>query len=201
MLLLPITVFAGDLGVSGKTFPIAEPDLIVAMRLRMIALQKAGYFKQFNEALENQARHYASRPTPVVGLTKTKKTKAKTKRFWFFDPTIAMLQNIYSPDGHLLVKAGTHYNPLATINLNETLIFYDADDEEQKTWAKKMDAEMKGKSKLILVNGSVFTEESRFNKLVYFDQMGRLVSRFHIQHVPALVQQAGLRLKIEEVVP
>lgn len=196
MMIFPITVFAHDLGVIGKTFQIAEPDMIVAMKLRMISLEKTGYFKQLQVALEKQSAHYAARPLSVTGLTKT-----VIEKFWFYDPTILMSQNIYSPDGHLLVKAGTRYNPLTKINLDETLIFYDADDKDQKTWATKIDATFKGKNKLILVNGSVFDEEKRVHKLIYFDQMGRLVSRFHIQHVPAMVYQEGLRLKIEEVVP
>lgn len=196
LMCLPLVGLADEINVRGKTFPIVEPDLILVMKSRMIALEKSGYFRQLGQALENQAGHYAARPTPVAGLTKT-----ITNKVWFYDPTIIMSQNIISPSGEWLVKAGTRYNPLEKMNLGETLIFYNADDPDQRRWINKKNNEIKGEVKNILVNGSVFDEEKRLNQRVYFDQWGRLISRFHIQHVPALVHQMGARLEIEEVVP
>ncbi|MBK8324891.1 MAG: hypothetical protein IPL06_20020 [Betaproteobacteria bacterium] len=39
----------------------------------------------------------------------------------------------------------------------------------------------------------------RWKRPVFFDQGGALVARLGIRHVPALVSQDGLRLRVDEV--
>lgn len=45
----------------------------------------------------------------------------------------------------------------------------------------------------------MLSEEKRFGKPVYFDQNGRLTTRFQIKHVPAMISQEGLKLIIREI--
>ncbi len=194
LLVLPLTVLAHNFGQRGATFPIIEPDLLRALQVHANTLKRSGYFSKLQTALRNQAISEADRPEPVSGITST--YEAKT---WLYDPSIIMPQNIYSPNGVLIVKAGQTYNPLQTVTFDEVLLFYNADDPNQVAWARTEDQEYKNHDKLILVNGSVQAQRQLFQKPIYFDQQGRLTIRFHIQHVPAMVQQRGLRLKISEV--
>lgn len=196
ILSLPLSVSANDLGLFGKAFPILEPDFLKVLQTRVSKLSRTGYFYQLQNAMKIQASRIANRPPPVIGISTTEVPKT-----WDYDPSITMSQDIKAPDGRLIVKAGTRYNPLSQIQLDETLIFYNADDKEQVRWAEKLDKQLKGQDKLILVNGSILSQEKLFNKPVYFDQFGRLTTRFNIKHVPATVKQDGLRLKVSEVLP
>lgn len=87
------------------------------------------------------------------------------------------------------------------MSLSKALIFYDGDDENQVHWVLERDNKLKGHDKLILVNGSVLSQEKIFKKSIYFDQAGKLTSRFEIKHVPALVKQEGTKLNIMEAIP
>ena len=49
------------------------------------------------------------------------------------------------------------------------------------------------------MNGSVLDAEKQMQQPIYFDQAGKLTTRFGITHVPAVVMQEGLYLKITEV--
>ena len=57
---------------------------------------------------------------------------------------------------------------------------------------------------MILVGGSVFKLQELLGQehadKVYFDQAGELTTKFGIKASPAIVEQEGLRLKIEEIV-
>lgn len=187
---------AHDFGKQGVTFSILEPDLLIVFKTRVLQLQRTDYFKKLEFAYQNQVRKEINRPAPVTGIITTVNPKS-----WFYDPSIIMPQNIYSPNGKLIVKAGEKYNPLQTIKLDEVLLFYNADDLNQVKWAKCENRKFKGKDKLILVNGSVLIQRSEFKKPIYFDQLGILTTRFHIQQVPAIVKQVGLKLKVSEVLP
>jgi conjugal transfer pilus assembly protein TraW len=61
------------------------------------------------------------------------------------------------------------------------------------------DKKLKGRDKLILINGSVLDQEKHFKKPIYFDQAGKLTSRFGITHVPAIITQEGMKLIVTEV--
>lgn len=79
--------------------------------------------------------------------------------------------------------------------------FFDADDVAEVKWVIALDKKLKGQDKLILVKGSLLTQEKIFTKPIYFDQAGHLTTHFGITRVPALVQQHGLQLKISEIAP
>ena len=194
--LLPSITGAHDFGKQGVMVPILELNLLAVLKTRISELQQTGYFKKLAFAYQNQMRKEMDRPGSVTDITTTVNPKS-----WFYDPSILMPQNLYSPFGTLIVKAGEKYNPLQTIHLGEVLLFYNADDLNQVKWAKQEEGQFKGRDKLILVNGSVLTQRSEFKKPIYFDQLGLLTTRFHIQHVPAIVKQVGLRLKVSEVLP
>ena len=118
---------------------------------------------------------------------------------------------------NVIIRSGTKVNPLDTIPLSSNLLFFDGEDKEQITWIKaqierKTEREKRTKKtkdmkrakrrkeiKLILVNGSIKSQSEIFNRPIYFDQGGRLIARFGIEHVPARVSQKGNVLLVEEL--
>ena len=81
--------------------------------------------------------------------------------------------------------------------LSHNLLFFDGDDEDQKNFAKKK--LQQGPLKLILTKGAPLALLEELKIPVYFDQQGVLTKKLGIKHVPTLVSQEELRLRIEEI--
>lgn len=181
--------YAKNLGAFGEVYPVAEPDL-----LQVIQTNVAAHADVFQKEL-NEEMHQAMDRPQAVGLSRSQQS-----RIWFFDPSTTLPFDVKDETGRVILSASQAMNPLDVYSLNETLIFYDADDPDQVRWVQQVNQTLKN-CKLILVNGSVTNQIQLFHKPVYFDQKGRLSARFQLQHVPAMVMQDGKRLKIIEVVP
>ncbi|HJD56490.1 MAG TPA: conjugal transfer protein, partial [Rickettsia endosymbiont of Pyrocoelia pectoralis] len=128
------------------------------------------------------------RPKPVDGISRTVEP-----RIFYFDPTYTQSKDIKDAEGNILVPAGTTVNPLEELNWGEPLIFINGEDREQIDWAVKQ------QGKIILVEGSVLELSDQISRSVYFDQGGSLTNKFGIKQTPAIVDQEGSRLKIEEI--
>ena len=181
-----------SLGVVGDTYDIAEEDLLSFIERRLIAMKKTGEWQRIYKDIQSQVSEHIDRPR-ALSLSRTMKPRS-----WTYDPSIIVPYDLADEDGHVFAKAGTKINPLTLITLHSALAFYDADDAKEVKWAKKMNKIYAGKIKFILVNGSLSSQEKLLGTSIYFDQAGKLTSRFHIEHVPALVYQEGLHLKVEE---
>lgn len=189
-------LYASDLGVMGETYPIAEMDFLDFIQSRIASLQKNGQWQSLQDRMQKEAVQYRDRPKKAEGITRAMETKS-----WQFDPSIVLDHDVTTPDGKRIAAAGTRVNPLIYVSLSKTLIFYNADDNEQVQWVIAQDKKLKGRDKLILVNGSLLAQEKQSRKPVYFDQAGKLLARFGITHVPAMVTQEGTLLRITEVKP
>lgn len=187
---------AKNLGKIGQVYPIKEMDMVDFIHLRLKQMEQSGELAKINQRMLNQTKQRADRPLPVPDITPTKKY-----RTWLIDPSITFDQDIKDVEGKLIVTAGTVINPLTRIAFKKALIFYDGDHKKQVAWALKKDQALQGNNKMILVNGSVSAQSNILKKRIYFDQHGRLTTKFKIQHTPAIVTQAGLKLKVEELVP
>ncbi len=188
------TIYAYDLGVIGETYPILEMDFLDFIQSCIEEIQKNGQWQALQRHATQAAISYRDRPPQVADITRASVTK-----IWKYDPSITLDHDVISPDGKLIAVKGTRINPLNFIALTKPLIFYNGDDEDQVKWVLEQDRKLNGKDKLILVNGSVLNQEKKFKKPIYFDQSGKLTSRFGITHVPAKVEQDGLVLQISEI--
>ncbi|CAN5420698.1 type-F conjugative transfer system protein TraW [soil metagenome] len=191
---LPIFVLAKDLGVRGQVYPIVETDLLEDIKTHLLIMQKNGELSQITTKLEQKRKLQLDRPKAVPNITRTEQA-----RTWLFDPSIRIKRDITNTEGQVVVMAGSWVNPLNTLFLPYTLIFYNADDPLQVQWAQRRDRELKDQVKLILVGGSVTEQRRLFKKSVFFDQSGLLTTRFQLKHVPAEIQQRGNQLQIQEV--
>jgi len=196
LLLLMNHSFAKDLGTIGNVYPILEPDLLQVIENQLLLMQKSGELDQLTQTFNQTIQQKMDRPTPVEGLRRTHELHT-----WLFDPSIKIPYDLKDRNGNVLLSAGSTINPLNTIRLSEALLFYNADDPDQVSWAIKRDQDLKGNDKLILVGGSIFDQIKRFHRPVYFDQNGKLIAHFQIKQIPAIVTQQNDRLKIEEVLP
>ena len=189
-----VSLSARNLGVVGQTYPIMEQDFLLWIQQRLLSMQSQGQLKTLQQQWIKKAQEQVDRPLPVNNMT-----PATIERQWLWDPSVVLLSDIRDANGKTLIAAGTTVNPLQTVSLKQPLVFYNADDSQQVRWVQKFDALHQKQTKLILVKGSLSTQVSLFQRPIYFDQQGRLVNRFHIQHVPAVAIQEGLKLRIHEI--
>lgn len=187
---VPPLMHAKNFGQHGTIFEITERHLLKIMMAKLHAMQESGEMEQHKQKIITKVTQGIQRPLPVSGLQ-----RAQEQRVSYFDPTLTIQEDILDHHSKVVVAKGTTVNPLDTVSWGKPLVFFDADDPDQLSWAMQyhQDAEF------VLVKGAPLDLQSQLNKVVYFDQSGSLVQKFNIQALPAVVSQDGPRLKIEEV--
>lgn len=184
---------AEDLGTLGPVYPIAEPDLLQVIHANLAKAQADGRLKRLQDEATRRIRARIETPPPLPGLTRT-----RAPRHFRWDPTIAITEAVLDAEGHTVIPAGTHINPLQTVRLSRRLVFLDGRDTAQ---VRAVETHWKRGEKLlpILTAGSPTQLARRWRRLVFFDQGAQLTGRFGITQIPAVVRQDGLRLRIDEV--
>ncbi len=193
LLTLSFNAGAEDLGVHGKLYDIAEPDLLKGINDRLLSMQESGELSALKYQMQEDTKSYVLSPPRVEGIIKTVKPRS-----WTYDPSINVHEDIKDSDGRLIQKAGTRVNPLERIRLSKSLLFIDGSDVEQLQWA--IDIYKKENTKIIFIGGEVIRLMDEHKIRFYFDQKGNLTSKFGIKQVPAIVRQEGNLLRIKEVV-
>jgi len=187
-------VHGQDLGVIGPVYPIAEPSLLAVIQSRLRELAADGGLERLQRESQERIRRQIEEPAPVAGVTRT-----ATARTFHFDPSIEVRDPISDAEGRLIAAPGTRVNPLDVVSLSRPLFFFDARDAQQLERARREFADRRGHLKLILTGGSYLDLMRRWRQPVYYDQQGLLTTRLGIRQVPALVNQDGLRLRVDEL--
>ncbi|WP_218460808.1 type-F conjugative transfer system protein TraW [Rickettsia sp. TH2014] len=177
-----------DYGVKGHVFEIKEESMLSMIKDRLLKAESSGVLKKMQKQFQQKVKARLLRPKPVDGISRTVEP-----RIFHVDPTYTQSKDIKDAEGNILVPAGTTVNPLQELNWGEPLIFINGEDREQIDWAVKQ------QGKIILVKGSVLELSDQISRAVYFDQGGSLTNKFGIKQTPAIVEQEGSRLKIEEI--
>jgi conjugal transfer pilus assembly protein TraW len=185
---------AKDFGTHGPIFPIEETDPIILIQQKLTHMKETGNLSHHETEVQKKIKIAVERPEAVKGIT-----KATTSRVFFYDPTFTVENDLKNHQGKVFAKRGTRINPLEKTTLSSSLLFFDGEDVEQVTWAKIHLKEKDSTIKLILINGSPLHLAEDVGQAVYFDQKGLLTKKLGITHIPAIVSQEGLWLRIEEV--
>lgn len=189
---------AKNLGTIGQTWPIGEPDLFDQIANKLEDFEKSGYFVETNETFAAKVNATIERPPRVSGIKRT-----SVPRVFFHNPSVTLNNDIKTPNGRILAKRGDQFNPLDYTPMNQILLFFNGNDQEQVTWALRQihDAKFNQYVSPILTDGPVLELSKHWERQVYFDQKGVLTSKFEIRQVPARVLRDGNLLRIEEVIP
>lgn len=183
---------ARDYGQLGTVYPVMEPDLLTQIEQRLKAAEASGKIAAMQKELVRRTKARVTRPKPVAGLT-----RAVRLRSWAYDPTITVEQDIRDDKGRVIAAKGQKINPLDHVPLRQSLVFLDGDDPAQVAWALRATTPLN--AKLILTNGSPFERMKSAQRRFFFDQDGKLIARFGIRAVPAVVEADGRVLKVSEV--
>jgi len=185
---------AEDLGVIGKTYDIAERDLIKAMKDKLRQMEKTGELAKKQDEYKNRVMSGIEHPRPIPGIQAT-----ETANTHYYDPSIVTDKDIADATGKILYPRGTRVNPLDYIGWNKYLLFVDGRDQKQLDLTKRITAASDRPVKLVLVAGEPLNLMRKWKTQVYYDQGGILTRRFAITRVPAMVRQEGRRLRIDEL--
>ncbi len=194
--LLMVACFHGNaenLGIVGKAYPIAEPDMIEWIKMRALTMMKDGRWQRIESRAIANARNQINNPKAVIGITDATVTKT-----WYYKPMIQVKQDITDHQGHLIAKAGL-YNALRYKPFDVELMFINGNNSKQVTWAINHMKKDSIRTKIILTQGSFIKLDKQFKVWFYYDQNGRYTKKLKIQHVTAMVTQDGEQLKIMEV--
>ena len=186
---------ASDIGVYGRVYPIHEIHFLKLIRIRLASMEKNGELGQIQQRIRDRSIKQVNTPMPVKGLSHT-----LVPRHFDYDPTIEVPYAITDDNNQILVPKGTRVNPLTRVSFSKTWLFFDAREKGQVAWAKQK-IKTENRIKLILVGGAIKETLASLHRRVYFDQQGVLIKKFGIRHVPAMVKQHGLMLRISEELP
>lgn len=192
--LLPSVVVADDLGVVGPTYEIVERDLLELITSKLKQMEQSGELAKYQEDYKNKVVSSIEHPRPLTGFKAT-----ETAGTHYYDPSIVTAKDIVDATGKILYPRGTRVNPLDYIGWNTYLLFVDGRDEKQLEFTKKIVTTSDRPVKVVLVAGEPMALMRKWKAAVYFDQGGKLIKRFAINQVPAIVRQEGKRLRIDEL--
>lgn len=187
---------AGDLGQRGPVFDIAEPDMIEEMQRRM---SEFDWEKEKKHGLDNFWAHQKD----SVNLPVAEKNRERR-----IDTSIVSTQDIFHPDGRLIIKKGQMINPQALMPMRHAYILFDAANKKQVEIAKKIGDEMLVKRKPVVY---LFSKMNTENGWDYYNQTTALmnapiyklnktiIERFQIQALPSVVEGQGDTILVREI--
>lgn len=179
-LLLPLSLFSKDFGICGNTLPVREENLKEVMAKKASKLPQS-----IQKILKDKAKHPRS-----ISLK-----EATQERRFSYVPRCVAPETIKDLDGEVIIEKGASVNPLDTLVPPEGLLFFDGDNPLHIAWAK----DQKGSFDWVLTKGNPLEIEEKENRLVYFDQGGKLVLEFGIEAIPAKIIPIPGKLLIEEI--
>jgi conjugal transfer pilus assembly protein TraW len=184
-------VLAKDLGVIGPSYPIAEENIMMVLKNRLLQKEQSGELALLHNEWLNRSKNYVKRPTGIF------LPRAKQYRVFSVDPVYTLDRDLFDAKGVLLFKKGARVNPLVIQPVKGMLCFIDGDDVDQVVWLKNYCAK-EPLSRMILVKGDYLRLSQNMNKRLYFDQQGKLIARLDIQALPAVVRARNQVLYVEE---
>lgn len=185
---------AADLGKHGQVYKIEEKNALDAIYEKLAKMEKTGELAQKKKEAIDRSMHSAKNPKPVKGII----LSAQKKRVFMFDPSMTLSENIVTDEGQLIAPAGTTVNPLDTITMSKSLVFFDGNNQDQVKAVENLLKVHDRKITPVLVNGTWLELTKKWKRQVYFDQDGYLTTRFGIKAVPAVVRQKGKALEVSE---
>ena len=194
--MLSVQAIAADLGNHGQIFKIKEEAFVEMIKRKLAEID----IDQEQQKMQNLAKERVNNPTPVAGIA-----PATEKRIWQYDPSYVLDKDAKLPCGTIIHRAETRVNPLEQMDLNRRLFFIDGRESEQIKWLKEQLHRPIAKlspiieDRIILLAGSPLQLKEELNHDVYFDQHGELTGKFGIKASPAMLEQDGKYLRIEEI--
>lgn len=184
---------AQDLGTVGRTYEIAETDLIAHIYSELAAMRDDGRLAEQQLALKKRAQATVTRPPGLL------LPRAQKSRVFHYDPSVTTDYDVVDHLGNVIYRAGTTVNPLEYTTLTTPIVFFDGEDAAQTGWVREFLGDAPDRYVPLMTNGPVIELMQQWNVRLYFDQHGRYAEQLGVSALPAVVRQEGLLLRIDEI--
>ena len=166
---------AHDLGTQGQVFRIQEIDIRMIMAKEFSQLNVLKLQDVISKSVHNYTSHLSQAPLTTVSKTFT----------YYVDPSIALKRKI-AWQGHTIYHKGTWVNPLRVVRPHTNMLFFDARNPEQSTFALKLLKQHPYDLLLVATGGDPAVIAKKINRPVYY-AFKPIVDRFDIRHVPSML--------------
>jgi conjugal transfer pilus assembly protein TraW len=177
-------VFAKTL-TAGRTWLVAEPDALAEIEERARAVDWSAVLKK------PDPKGY--RPKNLAILP-----RAGADRTFLVDLTYTLDRDIPDGKGGVLYPRGFRFNPLDYVPYSQTLVVVAGDDPDQLEWLETSGYAGRPDAKVLLTGGSYTDLAQRLRRPVFYADH-RLVRRFNLQAVPAVVRRQGSLMEVREI--
>ena len=173
----------GDLGKYGTTYEIAEVDLIEVMKERAGKLDGSKIQERMTKQFWTNYKFTALTP-------------AQKDKKLIYDPSITVQEDIVTPDGKVIARAGQTFNPLDSIPFTKKIVVFNATRKNEVDYVISLQRQSKKEGHgLILMTTEVQRDtgwehlqevQSHFDYPVYMLN-ANIAKRFHIMHTPTVI--------------
>lgn len=188
----------GMLGARGPAHDIAERNLMALIRERWEAIDWAKKKEQAKAAYWDS---YDATQLPT----------AKTSRRFTVDPSIIVARTIKTPRGRVVAHKGQRVNPLDVVPFTGAVIAFDGSDPEQVKLAAALVGKVRAEGlRPLPVTQGLPDNEPGFNAQAKLQRMlnakiylldERVIDRFELEALPAVVRGEGGVFVIHEIEP
>lgn len=186
--------YGAHLPAIGPVYPIGEEHAVQMILRKLKEQEKSGELQKIQQQLVKRAVKNITHMKPVSGIV-----TATTRSQRFIDPTVVYINPIKTPDGRIVIEAGTRINPLDNMTLSKQFVFFDGRDPAQCDAVHRLVKKNHLKIKPILIAGSWLDLTRAWKTQVYYDQQGTLTKRFGIRAVPTVISQHQNKLLLDEI--
>ncbi|PIP38082.1 MAG: hypothetical protein COX19_14645 [Desulfobacterales bacterium CG23_combo_of_CG06-09_8_20_14_all_51_8] len=177
-----------NLGIFGRTYPIAERDAIQEIKDRAAAVDWNQVFspEKTGKAIKEYKPETISLPTVLENRKR------------LVDISYSLEMDIPDGKGGILYPMGYRFNPLAYVNFPKTLVVINGNDARQVEWFAGSSHAGKMDTLLLITDGSYYDLIQQFNRPVFYATT-RIVQRLQLQAVPSVARQSGKYMEVNEI--
>lgn len=182
-------------GNRGRTYPVEEENLILAMQRKMMDIDWESKKKKTWDTY--WSRTYNS----MLDLPSATKTEA-----WYIDPTVEITKDITNDQGKRLAKGGQVMNPLSKFGVPFKLFIFNPDKKEEIEWVKEQHAKTDMKGDVMYLATHIDQErgweayqslKAELGVHIYVLQP-QIVERFLVSHTPSIVEPYNGLVKVQQ---
>jgi len=182
----------GDLGRFGEVYDITELDLLEEIKRRLAAID---WPQKKQQALARfwEQRTFEALPNAQENLQR------------MVDLTITAPHDLLAPNGKLIIQAGQTVNPLEKMAFGLCLIVFDATQKAQVDTVRQWSC--RDKKARVMYLATQLPRQDGWEGLKALEQVLKapvylltpdVHQRFQLQKIPALVEQSGNKIQVQE---
>lgn len=179
------------IGVAGQTYAIAEEDAMseIEAKLRSTDWSKVIDKKKVRQMVMNY------KPKGLKHVP-----RATSDNVYTVDMTYTLDSDIRGRDGSVVYPKGYTYNLLQYITFPRKLVFINAEDKVQVNWFRSSGYLKDISTMLAITEGAYYSLAKSLGIPVYYAS-DKMIEKFNIRHVPAVVMQNGYYMEVHEYDP